>query len=139
VLAVGVSACALALAAALLFGTGLALPWRFGAVVLLVALVGPGVAELAGQRGRRIVGRDGAGRWWLRRGSGPAQDVRRVGRGLVLGPWVWLRFRGRSGSHSVVVDGRRAEPEGFRRLQVSMRLESEGPGGPTSDRDGPNC
>lgn len=138
-LAAGVSAFALALATALLCGTGLALPWRLGAVALLAVLVGPAVAELSGQRGRRVVGRDGAGRWWLRHGQGERAYVQRVGRGLALGPWVWLRFRGGPGAHSVVVDGRRAEPEGFRRLQVSLRLENQGPGGPASDRDRPNC
>lgn len=113
----------LALAAALLLGTELALAWRLGALALLAAALLPPLVQLAGYGARRSLERDTAGRWWLRQGGGRPDYVQLRGRALVLGPWVWLRLRARSGSQYVFIDGRRAEPGAFRRLKVILRLD----------------
>jgi hypothetical protein len=113
----------LALAAALLLGTELALAWRLGAFALLAAALLPPLAQLAGYGPRRSLERDAAGRWWLRQGGGQPDYVQLRGRALVLGPWVWLQLRARSGSQYVFIDGRRAEPGAFRRLKVILRLD----------------
>ena len=113
----------LGLAAALLFGTALALPWRLAAVALLALAVGQPVATLAGVGARRTLGIDGRGRWWLRQGGGRAGYVQPGREALVLGRWVWLRLRAPRATHYLLIDGRRAEPEAFRRLQVALRLD----------------
>ncbi|MCC7462573.1 MAG: hypothetical protein IT480_08950 [Gammaproteobacteria bacterium] len=133
------AAIVLALAAALLFGSGLGLPWRIGAVVLLALLVVPAIGELAGYGARRSFGRDETGRWWLRQGEEAPDYVQPAGPALMLGPWIWLRLRGCSGSHPLLLDGRRMEPEAFRRLQVVLRLEAEDLRGAANDHDRPNC
>ncbi len=130
---------ALALAATLLFATAIAWTWRWLAVAVLAWLVIPPVAELGGARGRSLLGRDPAGRWWLRRGAGRRRYVQLRGRALMLGPWIWLQFREGSRAHYLLVDGRRAEPEAVRLLKVSLRLDPEGPAGLENDRDRPTC
>ncbi|MFO1400558.1 MAG: hypothetical protein U1F30_05005 [Steroidobacteraceae bacterium] len=137
--ALALAALGLALGAALLFGTTLALPWRLGALGLLVAALAPPLAELAGRGGRRRLGRDSSGRWWLGEGAGRPDYVQPRGRALLLGPWIWLRLRGPSGTRYVFIDGRRAEPGAFRLLKLTLRLDPERPGGLASDRDRPNC
>ena len=129
----------LALTIALAFGTRLGLTWRLAAVALLGACLGPPLAELAGGRARRTVGLDGAGRWWLQQGTRAPDYVQIVGRALIVGPWVWIRLRGGSVTHYVCVEGRRAEPEAFRRLKVVLLLDPEGGRGRASDHDRLNC
>jgi hypothetical protein len=127
-----------ALVAALLFGTALALPLRLSAAGLVALAAGPEVARLAGAGGRRVLGRTRSGRWWLSRGGRRRDYVQPPGPRLMLGRWLWLRFRGPSATHYVFIDGRRAEPEALRRLQVTLRLDPDGAGG-LSDRGRLNC
>ena len=113
----------LGLATALLLGNALGWPWRIGAAALLAASVGRPIAGLAGYGARQTLGIDGHGRWWLEQ-DGRGRDYVQPGReALLLGHWAWLRLRGPAKTHYVLVDGRRAEPEAFRRLQVALRLD----------------
>jgi hypothetical protein len=126
-----VGAWGVGLTGALLFGCGLPWPVRLGGVLLLAACLRGTVMDLAGRRGRLVLGADGAGRWWLRRGGGGLEYVQLAGRPLLLGDLLWLRFRNGRRRTFLFIDGRRAEPAALRRLKVILLLDPGGTGGRT--------
>jgi hypothetical protein len=126
-------------ALALAYGCALCLPLRLASLALLAACLWPALAGLAGRGGPTVLGVDAAGRWWLRRGDERRQYARFGAQPLVLGDWVWLRFRGVRGRSYLFIDGPLAEPGAFRRLKVRLLLDPEGPAGGLSDRDRCNC
>jgi hypothetical protein len=110
--------------AALLMGLGW--PWwgRLLALTVLALLWRRGRDWLTypGPAGRRLVW-DRNGRWWLQDPGRGLRLLRLAALPHTLGPWIWFRFRGDSGTDLTLIDAGYAEPVGLCRLQQALKTD----------------